>query len=152
MPLMQRLLLALAVLLVVFDAVPLSAQDSKIDTVAARKYTVALGFQRKQLYAQAAQRWQAFIKAYPKSARLASAHHHLGVCRLRQQKFAEAAASFKMVLDKFPKFQSRDSAQFNLGKMYREGKGVLRDYSKAMKWHRMAAEWKPPSRQWKPKQ
>ena len=49
------------------------SQDQPADPVATRKYSVALGFQKKKLYDQAAARWQEFIKAYPKSARLATA-------------------------------------------------------------------------------
>ncbi len=31
-------------------------------------------------------------------------------------------------------------AQFNLGRLYREGKGVPQDYTEAMKWYRLAAD------------
>lgn len=91
------------------------SQDQQADPVATRKYSVALGFQKKKLYDQATRRWQEFIKAYPKSTRLATAHHHLGVCQIQQEKFAEATATFRTLLSKFPKFTALDSGQFNLG-------------------------------------
>ena len=37
------------------------AQDEKTDAAATREYAVAAGLQSKQLYAQAARRWQQFI-------------------------------------------------------------------------------------------
>ena len=36
--------------------------------------------------------------------------------------------------------QGDAEAQFNLGLMYENGKGVRRDYAEAMKWYRKAAE------------
>ena len=36
--------------------------------------------------------------------------------------------------------QGRAQAQYNLGGMYDEGKGVAQDYSAAVKWFRMAAD------------
>lgn len=93
----------------------LHAQDDAADSVATRKYAVALGFQKKKLYDQAAGRWQEYIQTYPNDKRVATAHHHLGVCQIQQQKFAEAAATFRIVLGKFPQFPSLDSARFNLG-------------------------------------
>ena len=36
--------------------------------------------------------------------------------------------------------QGNTNAQFNLGIMYSEGKGVPQDYAEAVKWHRKAAE------------
>ena len=105
----------LAVLLAAVAGSSLSAQEPDTDPVATRKYSVALGFQKKKLYDQAAGRWQQFIKAYPKHPRLATAYHHLGVCQIQQQKFAEATANFQHILKTFPKFPSLDSAQFNLG-------------------------------------
>jgi TolA-binding protein len=107
--------LLVGALLTALTSSPLAAQEQETDPVATRKYSVALGFQKKKLYDQAATRWQQFIKAYPKHQRLATAHHHLGVCQIQQKKFPEAAASFRTVLTKFPKFQALDSAQFNLG-------------------------------------
>jgi len=36
--------------------------------------------------------------------------------------------------------QGDSAAQFNLGKLYSKGQGVLQDYAEAMKWYRLAAE------------
>ena len=36
--------------------------------------------------------------------------------------------------------QGHASAQYNLGLMYDNGKGVLQDYAEAVKWYRLAAE------------
>ncbi|MDA9061404.1 hypothetical protein N9K30_03455, partial [Planktomarina temperata] len=36
--------------------------------------------------------------------------------------------------------QGYDSAQFNLGNMYKRGDGVLQDYKEAIKLYRLAAE------------
>ena len=38
------------------------------------------------------------------------------------------------------KRQISDEAQFILGKMYREGKGVTQDIAKAVKWYRQAGD------------
>jgi len=108
--------LAIAGWLAVVGAGPaLNAQDNAADSVPTRKYAVALGFQKKKLYDQAAQRWQQYIQAYPNDTRVATAHHHLGVCQIQQQKFAEAEATFRTVLSKFPEFPALDSVRFNLG-------------------------------------
>ena len=85
-------------------------QAPQKDTVATRKYSVALGFQKKKLFDQAAQRWQQFIKDYPKNKRVPTAYHHLGVCQIQSQKFVEAASAFRTLLSKFPQFPARDSA------------------------------------------
>ena len=89
-------------------------QAPQKDTVATRKYSVALGFQKKKLFDQAAQRWQQFIKDYPQNKRVPTAYHHLGVCQIQSQKFVEAAGAFRTLLSTFPQFPARDSAQFNL--------------------------------------
>ena len=107
--------LLLAALLLLTAASESRTQAPKADTVATRKYSVALGFQKKKLFDQAAQRWGQFIKEFPQDKRLPTAYHHLGVCQIQSEKFAEAAASFRALLAKFPQFPSRDSAQFNLG-------------------------------------
>ena len=36
--------------------------------------------------------------------------------------------------------QGYAGAQYNLGQMYRNGKGVIQDYAEALKWYRLAAE------------
>ena len=36
--------------------------------------------------------------------------------------------------------QGDATVQYNLGKMYRQGKGVLQDYKEAVKWYRLSAE------------
>src|SRR4051812_13992210 len=72
-----------------------SVQPDKPDLAATREYAVAAGLQNKQLYAQAARRWQKFIETYPKDPRLANAHHHLGTCQLNDQQPAEAAKTFR---------------------------------------------------------
>ncbi|MFV1965464.1 MAG: tetratricopeptide repeat protein [Pirellulaceae bacterium] len=107
--------LVVGALLTALTSSPVAAQEQETDPVATRKYSVALGFQKKKLYDEAATRWQQFIQAYPKHQRLATAYHHLGVCRIQQKKFPEAVARFRTILAKFPKFHALDSAQFNLG-------------------------------------
>lgn len=90
-----------------------SAADAP-DTEATRQYAVALGFQKKLLYEQAAGRWTRFIQAYPKDERLDNANYHLGVCWFELKKWDEASKSFRHVLATFPQFKHRDGAQFNL--------------------------------------
>ena len=92
-----------------------SAQDEVADAQATRKYSVALGFQKKKLFDQAAPRWQQFIQTYPQHKRTPTAYHHLGVCQIQQQKHAEAANTFRTILSKFPQFTALDSTHFNLG-------------------------------------
>lgn len=93
---------------------PLLAQDQAVDPVATREYAVALGFQKKKLFDQAAVRWTQFIAKYASDNRIANAHYHLGVCQLQSAK-PEAAETFRKVLSQFPKFEQRDAVQFNLG-------------------------------------
>jgi TolA-binding protein len=94
--------------------VPVAAQQDA-DAEATRQYAVALGFQKRKLYRQAAERWQRFIEAHAGDERIANAHYHLGVCRFQERQFAEAEKTFRTVLDRFPQFAHRDGAQFNLG-------------------------------------
>src|SRR5258708_7603905 len=75
-------------------AAVLSADDAPVDAAAVRQYNLAVGLQNKKLYAQAAQKWAAFIQGFPKDARLPNAHHYLGICQLQENKLTEAAASF----------------------------------------------------------
>src|SRR5215472_16228303 len=86
--------LAVAVL-VLAASPPLLAREGNPDPAATRQYAVASGLQSKQLYAQAARRWQQFIETYPKDARLPNAYYHLGTCQLHDQKPAEAAKTFR---------------------------------------------------------
>jgi TolA-binding protein len=94
---------------------PLAAQQEKPDPAATREYAVAAGLQGKQLYTQAARRWQKFIETYPKDPRLANAYHHLGTCQLNDQQPVEAARTFRLLIEKFPKSESLAAAHFNLG-------------------------------------
>jgi TolA-binding protein len=94
---------------------PLLGQSQKPDPAATRDYAVAAGLQSKQLYAQAARRWQKFIAAYPKDPRLVNAYHHLGACQLNDNQPVQAAATFRSLIEKFPKAESLDAAYFNLG-------------------------------------
>lgn len=90
------------------------ADDAAADPAATREFAVALGFQKKQLYDQAAERWQRFITDWPEDERLPNAHYHRGVCQLHLAQHADAAATFRAILQQFPKFEHRDSTQFNL--------------------------------------
>ncbi len=92
-----------------------AADEAPVDAPAVRQYNLAVGLQNKKLFAQAGQRWSAFIKDFPKDPRLANAHHYLGICQLQENKLPEAAASFRTVLTTFPTFAGRDGSQFNLG-------------------------------------
>jgi TolA-binding protein len=95
---------------------PAFAQEvSKEEAVAIREYRVAIAFQKKKLFAQAATRWTQFLAKHPKDKRLPAAHLNLGVCRFGDKKFPEAAVIFKVVLAKYAGFDQRDRAQFNLG-------------------------------------
>src|SRR5436309_12951114 len=105
------LALAALALLVSFS---LSAQLDKPDPAATREYAVAAGLQSKQLYTQAARRWQKFIETYPKDPRLANAWHHLGTCQLNDQQPAEAVRTFRTLIEKFPRDESLAAAHFNL--------------------------------------
>ncbi len=97
---------------VTFGAV--SAQDDAVDPAATREYAVALGFQKKKLFKQAAVRWTQFIGKFAQDERIANAHYHLGVCQL-QTGNEMAVATFQQVLKQFMDFQQRDAVQFNLG-------------------------------------
>lgn len=84
------------------------------DTEATRQYAVALGFQKKLLFEQAAARWTKFIQTFPKDERLDNANYHLGVCWFELKKWDDASKSFRHVLATYPTFKHRDGAQFNL--------------------------------------
>jgi len=92
----------------------LAQQAETVDPVATREYAVALGFQKKKLFEQAAVRWTQFITRFGNDTRIPNAHYHLGVCQL-QSGNTEAVATFLKVLSQFPKFEQRDAVQFNLG-------------------------------------
>ena len=110
-------LLVVASLVVADSLVPAAAvaQQTDAEAAAVRQYNLAVGLQNKKLYTQAAQKWAAFIPAFPTDTRLPHAYHNLGVCQLQDDKLAEAAASFRAVLTKYPTFASADSSQFFLG-------------------------------------
>ena len=88
---------------------------SQEEAAAIRDYRVAVAFQKKKLFAQAATRWTQFLQKHAKDKRLAAAHLNLGVCRFGERKFPEAATIFRDVLTKYPKFEQRDRARFNIG-------------------------------------
>jgi TolA-binding protein len=93
-------------------------QEEKPDAAATREYAVAAGLQSKQLYPQAARRWQKFIETYPKDARLVNAYHHLGACQLNDPQAggaADAVKTFRTLIEKFPQSDALDAAHFNLG-------------------------------------
>ena len=90
------------------------AQEETVNPVATREYAVALGFQKKKLFKQAAVRWAQFIAKFAKDERIANAHYHLGVCQL-QSGNADAVGTFQRVLKQFTEFEQRDAVQFNLG-------------------------------------
>jgi len=108
------LICALMVQITISSRASYAQQADTVDPVATREYAVALGFQKKKLFEQAAARWTQFIAKYGNDTRIPNAHYHLGVCQL-QSGNAEAAATFIKVLTQFPKFEQRDAVQFNLG-------------------------------------
>ncbi|HWB09843.1 MAG TPA: tetratricopeptide repeat protein [Pirellulales bacterium] len=102
---------AMAVLLA-FSAA--EAQETKPDNAATRDYAVAVGFENKQLFPQAAARWQKFVETYRNDSRLDRAHYHLATCQLEMGEADKAAAAYRNLLGAFPNFKDRDAAQFNL--------------------------------------
>ncbi len=106
--------LALAALALLAGPLAL-AREGKADPAATREYAVASGLQSRRLYPQAARRWQQFIEAHPKDARLPNAYHHLGTCQLHDRQPAKAAQTFRALIAKFPKSEALDGAHFNLG-------------------------------------
>jgi TolA-binding protein len=90
------------------------AQDAKPDNAATRDYAVAVGLENKQLFPQAAARWQKFIDTYRNDSRLDRAHYHLATCQLEMGEAEKAAATYRNLLAAFPNFKDRDAAQFNL--------------------------------------
>ncbi|HXT57415.1 MAG TPA: tetratricopeptide repeat protein [Pirellulales bacterium] len=98
------------------------AEEPKADSAATREYAVATGLQNKQLYPQAAARWQKFIETFRSDARLDRAHFHLGACQLQAGEPAKAAATFRTLLQNYPNFAARDAAQYNLATaLYKSG-------------------------------
>ncbi|HEV7222543.1 MAG TPA: tetratricopeptide repeat protein [Pirellulales bacterium] len=101
---------------------PAPAEEPKADSAATREYAVATGLQNKQLYPQAAARWQKFIETFRGDARLDRAHFHLGACQLQAGEPAKAAAAFRTLLQNYPNFAARDAAQYNLATaLYKTG-------------------------------
>ena len=64
-----------------------------------------------------------------------SADFQKGVDAAQKGDFATALKEWKPLAE-----QGDAYAQFNLGLMYHEGKGVPQDYKTAVKWYRLAAE------------
>ena len=91
------------------------ARAEQPDPAATREYAVAAGLQSRQLYAQAARRWQKFIETSPRDSRRVNAYHHLGACQLHDRQPAQAAGTFRTLIEKFPRSGSADAAHFNLG-------------------------------------
>ena len=58
-----------------------------------------------------------------------------GLEALERRDYATALREFKELAE-----QGHAAAQFNLGKMYHDGRGVTRDSDQAVKWWRLAAE------------
>lgn len=54
--------------------------------------------------------------------------------------YSEAAGLFRKAAE-----SGNPSAQFNLGMLYKAGRGVRQDYAEAVKWFRKAAERNPGS-------
>ena len=110
------------------------AQEVTPEAAAAiREYRVAIAFQKKKLFAQAAVRWTQFLQKHSKDKRLPAAHLNLGVCRFGDHKFPEAAAVFRDVLAKYGEFEQRDRAQFNLGMCYYNMSLAMQDKADAAK-------------------
>src|SRR5579872_3467086 len=109
-----RLQIVVWALSAVIGVAAAEAQDAKPENAATRDYAVAVGFENKQLYPQAAARWQKFIDTYRNDARLDRAHYHLATCQLEAGEAEKAAATYRNVLATFPNFKDRDAAQFNL--------------------------------------
>jgi len=95
-------------------AEPAAAQQKTTDA-AAQEYAVIVALQGKRLYKKAAERWEQFIKDYPRNKRTDRAYHNLGACQLHLNDYEAAAKTYGILLQKFPKFASRDAAEFNLG-------------------------------------
>jgi hypothetical protein len=64
-----------------------------------------------------------------------SADFQKGLTAYQQGNFVMAFNVFKPLAE-----QGDTSAAFAIAQLYRVGKGVLRDYKKAVKWYRVAAE------------
>jgi len=110
------------------------AQEVTPEAAAAiREYRVAIAFQKKKLFAQAAVRWTQFLQEHSKDKRIPAAHLNLGVCRFGDHKFPEAAAVFRDVLAKYGEFEQRDRAQFNLGMCYYNMSLAMQDKADAAK-------------------
>ena len=103
------------------------------EAAAIREYRVAIAFQKKKLFAQAAVRWTDFLRKHSKDKRIPSAHLNLGVCQFGDRKFPEAAAVFRDVLAKYGGFEQRDHAQFNLGMCHYNTSLALQDTADAAK-------------------
>ncbi len=119
-----RMTLLLGIFLI-GNSLTLFAQDAKPENAATRDYAVAVGLENKQLYPQAAARWQKFIDTYRGDARLDRAHYHLATCQLQAGEADKAAAAYRNLLAAFPDFKDRDAAQFNLSMaLYQAGPEV----------------------------
>jgi TolA-binding protein len=115
----KRRLVALLAVVLMWPAIATRHADpvaaAEPDNAATRDYAVALGFQRKGLFPQAAERWTKFLATHPQDERVPSAHYYQGVCYFQQQDLAKAAEKFRHVLGSYKDFPHRDAAQFNLG-------------------------------------
>ncbi len=69
------------------------------------------------------------------SLSVAWADFEVGVAAYQRGDYATAVKEFRAVAE-----QGAPDAQYNLGFMYEDGKGVVQDYKEAIKWYRTAAE------------
>ena len=105
----------MALLLLLSGGLSAGAQDAKVKQAATRAFNAAGALQNAGLYPRAAEKWKAFIGAYPKDMRLDRAHYYWGICLLQTQKYSEAAQAFQTVITRWPKFNGIDGVWFNLG-------------------------------------
>ena len=65
---------------------------------ATRQYAAAVGLQRIESYAEAADAWAAFLKSHPGDPRAMHAQYYLGVCQYQQGKLTEARDTLARVI------------------------------------------------------
>ena len=107
----SRKLLAAAVLLCAGLPMGVAQQGDP----AGQQYAAADGLQKRGVYNLAAQEWTKFLRLFPNDARIAHAHHFLGVCYYQHGKAERALEEFQTVIGRYPTFELLQDTYFYLG-------------------------------------
>lgn len=98
---------------------PLSPQQNQI-TDAQTKYELAYNFFKDKKYKEARERFEAFIKEFPKHELSDNAHFWIGECYFNEKDYESAIIAYETFIKKYPKSKKIPSAIFKQAKAFIE--------------------------------